>query len=131
MLCSLDMKNTDIIFRCHHLCIEYSFLDPGKNLVLFAVTVLLNILICFDILAEHGERARFIAGVNFLISSCWCRKRESVIGKLCADVLICLDSIHGRMDSQAECYLLNSFGKENMQIFRLLSRNGLKERKRK
>lgn len=133
MLCSLDMKNTDIIFRyrCHHPCIEYSFLDPGKNLVLFVVTVLLNILICFDILAEHGERARSIAGVNFLISSCWCRGRERVTGKLCADVLICLDSVHGRTDSPAQWYLLYSFEKENTGIFRLLSRNGLKERKRK
>lgn len=49
MLCSLDMKNTQVIFRyrCHHPSIEYSFLDLGKNLVLFAVTVLLNIRICF------------------------------------------------------------------------------------
>lgn len=110
MLCSLDMKSTDIFrYRCHHPCIEYSFLEPGKNLVLFAVTVLLNILICFDILAEHRERARFIAGINFFVSSCWCRERERVIGKLCADVLTCLDSVHGRMDSQAQWYLLNRF----------------------
>lgn len=73
------------------------------------MTVLLNILICFDILAEHRERARFIAGINFFVSSCWCRERERVIGKLHADVLTCLDSVHGRMDSQAQWYLLNRF----------------------
>lgn len=57
MLCSLDMKNTYIFrYRCHHPSIEYSFIDPGKNLVLFAVIVLLNILICFDILAEKMEK---------------------------------------------------------------------------
>jgi len=48
MLCSLDMKNTDIIFkyRCHHPCIEYSFLDPGKNMDLLAAKILLNLPIC-------------------------------------------------------------------------------------
>lgn len=75
MLCSPDIQNTDIIvkYRCHHPYIEYSFLDSGKDLVLFAVKILLNILICYGILADCGGRARFIAGINFYISSSWCR----------------------------------------------------------
>lgn len=45
MLCCLDMNNTDIISkqRCHHPCIEYFFLYPGKNLGLFAAKILANV----------------------------------------------------------------------------------------
>lgn len=47
------MKNTDIIFkyRRHHPDIEYSFLDSDTTLFLFALKILLNIPICYGILA--------------------------------------------------------------------------------